>query len=104
MFYLHARRALANVSSDYKHLTPNHTIPFHNLLIMIHTFPLSLLFLPITLRSRSTLVPIIPLSRFSRAACGLPNPYLALGKPVEEAGTKARSKILQSRKDTCKRF
>ena len=33
MFYLHARRALANVSSDYKHLTPNYTISFQNLLI-----------------------------------------------------------------------
>ena len=37
MFYLHARRTLANVSSDYKHLTPNHTISFQNLLIMIHS-------------------------------------------------------------------
>ena len=36
MFYLHARRTLANVSSDYKHLTPNHTISFQNLLI--HSF------------------------------------------------------------------
>ena len=35
MFYLHTRRTLANVSSDYKHLTPNHTISFQNLLIMI---------------------------------------------------------------------
>ena len=48
-------------------------------------FPLSLLFLPITPRSRSTLVPIIPPSRFSRAR-EFPNPHLALGKPVEEAG------------------
>ena len=47
--------------------------------------PLSLLFLPITPRSRSTLVPIIPPSRFSRAR-EFPNPHLALGKPVEEAG------------------
>ena len=31
--YLHARRTLANVSSDYKHLTPNHAISFQNLLI-----------------------------------------------------------------------
>ena len=46
---------------------------------------LSLLFLPITPRSRSTLVPIIPLSRFSRAR-EFPFPHLALGKPVEEAG------------------
>ena len=30
-------------------------------------------------------VPIIPLSRFSRAR-EFPNPHLALGKPVEEAG------------------
>ena len=37
MFYLHARRTLANVSSDYKHLTPYHTISFQNLLIMIHS-------------------------------------------------------------------
>ena len=37
MFYLHARRTLANVSSDYKHLTPNHTIFFQNLLIIIHS-------------------------------------------------------------------
>ena len=37
MFYLHARRTLANVSSDYKHLTPNHTISFENVLIMIHS-------------------------------------------------------------------
>ena len=29
-------RTLANVSSDYKHLTPNHTICFENVLIMIH--------------------------------------------------------------------
>ena len=40
---------------------------------------------PITPRSRSTLVPIIPLSRFSRAR-EFPYPHLALGKPVEEAG------------------
>ena len=60
--------------------------------------------LPITSRSRSTRVPIIPLSRFSRAAREFPNPHLALGKPVEAAGTKARSNILQSRKDTCERF
>ena len=33
MFYLHTRLTLANVSSDYKHLTPNHTISFQNLLI-----------------------------------------------------------------------
>ena len=39
----------------------------------------------ITPRSRSTLVPIIPLSRFSRAR-EFPYPHLALGKPVEEAG------------------
>ena len=37
MFYLHARRTLANVSSDYKHLTPNHTISFQNLLMMKHS-------------------------------------------------------------------
>ena len=37
MFYLHARRTLANVSSDYKHLTPNHTISFENVLIMIRS-------------------------------------------------------------------
>ena len=42
MFYLHARRTLANVSSDYKHLTPNHTISFENVLIMIHTLKVSL--------------------------------------------------------------
>ena len=36
-------------------------------------------------RSCSKLVPIIPLSRFSRAR-EFPNPHLALGKPVEEAG------------------
>ena len=35
MFYLHALRTLANVSSDYKHLTTKHTISFQNLLIMI---------------------------------------------------------------------
>ena len=34
MFYLHVRRTLANVSSDYKHLIPNHTISFQNLLII----------------------------------------------------------------------
>ena len=38
MFYLHARRrTLASVSSDYKHLTPNHMISFQNLLIMVHS-------------------------------------------------------------------
>ena len=37
MFYLHARRTLATVSSDYKHLTPNHTIPLQNLLIMVNS-------------------------------------------------------------------
>ena len=37
MFYLHVQRTLASVSSDYKHLTPNHTISFQNLLIMIHS-------------------------------------------------------------------
>ena len=37
MFYLRARRTLATVPSDYKHLTPNHTISFQNLLIMIHS-------------------------------------------------------------------
>ena len=37
MFYLHARHAPANVSSDYKHSTPNHTISFQNLLIIIHS-------------------------------------------------------------------
>ena len=26
-----------DVSSDYKHLTPNHTISFENVLIMIHS-------------------------------------------------------------------
>ena len=36
MFHLHARRTLANVSSDLKHLTPNHTISFENVL-MIHS-------------------------------------------------------------------
>ena len=35
--YLHTRRTLASVSSDYKHLTPNHTISFQNLFIMIHS-------------------------------------------------------------------
>ena len=40
--YLHARRTLANVSSDYKHLTPNNTISFQNLLIMIHSLKVSL--------------------------------------------------------------
>ena len=34
--------------------------------------------------TRSTLVPIIPLSRFSRAR-EFPYPHLALGKPAEEA-------------------
>ena len=34
---LNARRTLATVSSDYKHLTPSHTISFQNLLIMIHS-------------------------------------------------------------------
>ena len=38
MFHLHARRTLATVSSDYKHLTPNHTTSFENVLIMIHSF------------------------------------------------------------------
>ena len=42
----------------------------------------------ITPRSRSTLVPIIPLSRFSRAR-EFPYPHLALGKPVEEAALVA---------------
>ena len=37
MFYLHARLTLANFSSDYKHLTPNHTISFQNFLIIIHS-------------------------------------------------------------------
>ena len=37
MFYLHARRTLANVSFDYKHLTLNHTIYFQNLVIMMHS-------------------------------------------------------------------
>jgi len=27
-FHLHARRTLANVTSDYKYLTPNHTKTF----------------------------------------------------------------------------
>ena len=53
---------------------------------------------PITRRSRSTLLPIIPLSRFSLAR-EFPNPHLALGKPVEEAvnrdqflnGTRSKS-------------
>ena len=31
-----ARRTLDNVSSDYRHLTPNHTISFENVLIMIY--------------------------------------------------------------------
>ena len=47
------------------------------------------LFLSITPRSRSTLVPIIPLFRFSRA-CEFPNPHLALGKTVEEAAQTPR--------------
>ena len=47
---------------------------------------------PITPRSRSTLIPIIPLSRFSRAR-EFPYPHLALGKPVEEAAGKMGSKI-----------
>ena len=39
-----------------------------------------------TPHSRSALVPIIPLSRFSRGReFSIPNPHLALGKPVEEA-------------------
>ena len=37
MFHLHAQRTLANVSSDYKDLTLNHTISFENVLIMIHS-------------------------------------------------------------------
>ena len=37
MFYLHARHTLATVCSDYKHFTPNHTIPFENVLIMVHS-------------------------------------------------------------------
>ena len=40
--------------------------------------------------SGSTLVPIIPLSRFSRAR-EFPYPHLALGKPAEEAGGRAAS-------------
>ena len=49
----------------------------------------SLLFLPITYRSRSTIAPIVPLSRFSLVSSSrvFSNPYLALGKPVEESGT-----------------
>ena len=47
------------------------------------------LFLPITPRSRSTLVPIIPLLRFSGAS-EYPNPHLALGKTVEEAAQTPR--------------
>ena len=43
-----------------------------------------------TPRSRSTLVPIIPLSRFSRAR-EFPYPHLALLKPAEEAGGRAAS-------------
>ena len=35
MFHLHARRTLASISSDLKHLTPNHTVSFENVLIMI---------------------------------------------------------------------
>ena len=53
-------------------------------IICLLTLTLSLLFLPITPRSRSTLVPIIPLSRFSPAR-EFPYPHLALGKPAEEA-------------------
>ena len=34
---LFTRPTPANVSSDYKHLTLNHTISFQNLLIMIHS-------------------------------------------------------------------
>ena len=37
LYHLHARRALANVSSDYKHLTRNHTISFENIIVMIHS-------------------------------------------------------------------
>ena len=37
MFYLHTRLTLANVASDYKHLTPNHTISFQNLLIIMYS-------------------------------------------------------------------
>ena len=37
MFRLHVQRILTNVSSDYKHLTPNHTISFENVLVMIHS-------------------------------------------------------------------
>ena len=47
----------------------------------------SLLFLPITHRSRSTLAPII--SRFSLVSSSrvFSNPYLVMGKPLEESGT-----------------
>ena len=37
IFYLHIRRTLASISSDYKHLTPNHTISFQNLFTMIRS-------------------------------------------------------------------
>ena len=37
MFHLHALRTLANVSSDYKHLTPKRTISFENVPIIYDT-------------------------------------------------------------------
>ena len=53
--------------------------------------PLSLFFLPITPRSRSTLVLIIPCFSRTRA---FPNPHLALGKPVEEAGQRSMAVLV----------
>ena len=48
----------------------------------------------VTPRSRSTLLPIIPLSHFSLVsrAHELPNPHVALEKSVGEAGLEAAAK------------